>query len=107
MKRIYALFVAVSVVCSLYADIPAGLSIAWDYDENTYFGLETLSDNEVALTYCRTTAEQITIPSVVQVEYEGSEYELPITVIGSPDEYSNIFPSYESPVSVEIPNSVP
>ena len=106
MKRIYALFVAVSVVCSLYADIPVGLSIEWDYDENTYFGLETLSGNEAALTYCRTTAEHITIPSVVQVEYEGSEYELPITVIGSLDEYSNIFPSYESPVSVEIPNSV-
>ena len=103
MKRIYALFVAVSVVCSLYADIPVGLHIDWDYDENTYFGLETLSGNEAALTGCETTAEHITIPQLCIVEYEGSEYVLQITAIGG---YGYVFSSCESLVSVEIPNSV-
>ena len=104
MKRIYALFVAVSVVCSLYADIPAGLSVEGNYDENTYIRIETLSGNEAALVYYRTTSEHAIIPSVVSVVHEGSEYELPITAI-APSDY-NIFHSYESPVSVEIPNSV-
>ena len=104
IKRIYALFVAVSVVCSLYADIPAGLSVEGNYDENTYIRIETLSGNEAALTYFGTTAEHAIIPSVVSVVHEGSEYELPITAIAPSD--NNIFHSYESPVSVEIPNSV-
>ena len=107
MKRIYALFVAVSVVCSLYADIPAGIYISWDYDENTEFGIETLSGNEVALRDCETTAEHIAIPSVVQVEYDGNEYELLITAIGSPDDlWGSVFSSCESLKSVDIPNSV-
>lgn len=102
MKRIYALFVAVSVVCSLYADIPAGNTFGGDYDENTFIWIETLSDNEAALTYYNTTAEHVIIPSVVLVEYEGNEYELLITAIGS----GHVFSSCESLVSVEIPNSV-
>ena len=106
MKRIYALFVAVSVVCSLYADIPAGLRIEWDYDENTYIELETLSGNEAALTYYNTTAEHAIIPSVVWVEYEGSEYKLTVKVIGKPNEYCYVFKSCESLKSIEIPNSV-
>ena len=106
MKRIYALFVAVSVVCSLYADIPAGNAFGGNYDENTFIWIETLSDNEAALTYYNTTAEHVTIPSVVLVEYEGNEYELLITAIGSfvADEY--VFSDSEFLVSVEIPNSV-
>ena len=76
------------------------------YDENTYIQLETLSGNEAALTYCRTTAEHITIPSVVQGEYEGNEYELLITVIGGLDTDEYVFYNSESLASVKIPNSV-
>lgn len=106
MKRIYALFVAVSVVCSLYADIPAGIYISCDYDENTEFEIETLSGNEAALVDCETTAEHIAIPSVVQVEYEGSEYNLTVKAIGKPNDPCYVFNSCEFLRSVEIPNSV-
>ena len=102
MKRIYALFVAVSVVCSLYADLLAGARFEGYYDENTYIKLETLSGNEAALTYYNTTSEHAIIPSVVLGEYEGNEYELQITAIGP----GSVFSSCESLVSVEIPNSV-